>query len=197
MGVLLLSEFRSAGRVVVLVAWALSASGVDGQVAPKEQAVEMFKRGFDAYTAQDFAEAERLFSTGLKDQPADGLAWYYLALTRKQLKKDAMVAPALDEAARLGVDPRLIEKARPAPDRLALAQSKNCLACHAIDRKVLGPSFRDVSTRYRGNPSALDQLARNIAQGSNDVWGHIPMPPNPQVSNADAVELARWILETN
>jgi len=84
----------------------------------------------------------------------------------------------------------------PALADLALATSKNCMSCHAVDRKVLGPSFKDVAAKYKDDKGAADMLATKIIKGGSGVWGQIPMPANNQVSEADAKKLAAWILST-
>ena len=84
--------------------------------------------------------------------------------------------------------------AAPAMADLALAQSKNCMACHAVDKKLVGPSYKDVAGKYAGQKDAADQLAAKIVKGGSGVWGPVPMPANTQVSEADAKKLAAWIL---
>jgi cytochrome c len=84
----------------------------------------------------------------------------------------------------------------PAQADLALARSKNCLSCHAVERKVLGPAFKDIAARYRDNAAAPDFLAAKIRKGGAGVWGPVPMPANAQVSEAEAKTLATWILKT-
>jgi cytochrome c len=75
-----------------------------------------------------------------------------------------------------------------------LAQKKNCLACHAVDKKVLGPAYKDVAAKYAGQKDAVDKLAVKVLKGGSGVWGNIPMPANPQVSEAEAKQLVQWIL---
>ena len=82
----------------------------------------------------------------------------------------------------------------PAWADLALAQSKNCMACHAVDKKVVGPAYKDVAAKYAGQKDATDKLAQKILKGSSGVWGPVPMPANAQVSEADAKKLAAWVL---
>jgi len=84
--------------------------------------------------------------------------------------------------------------AAPAMADLALAQSKNCMACHAVDKKLVGPSYKDVAGKYAGQKDATDKLAAKIVKGGSGVWGPVPMPANTQVSEADAKKLAAWIL---
>lgn len=82
----------------------------------------------------------------------------------------------------------------PAMADLALATSKNCMACHAIDKKVVGPAYKAVSAKYAGQKDAVDKLAAKIMKGGAGVWGPVPMPPNTQVKEAEAKKLAAWVL---
>ena len=82
----------------------------------------------------------------------------------------------------------------PAMASKELAQAKNCLACHAVDSKVVGPGFKEVAAKYAGDKGAAATLATKIIAGGSGVWGAIPMPANPQVKEADAKKLAAWIL---
>jgi cytochrome c len=83
--------------------------------------------------------------------------------------------------------------AAPALADQALAQKKNCMACHAVEKKVVGPAYKDVGKKYAGQ-NAEAKLAAKIKQGGSGVWGAIPMPANPQVSDAEAKQLAAWVL---
>jgi cytochrome c len=65
-----------------------------------------------------------------------------------------------------------------------MAQKKNCMACHATDKKLIGPSYKDVASKYAGQKDAADKLAQKILKGGSGVWGAVPMPANPQVSEA-------------
>jgi cytochrome c len=76
----------------------------------------------------------------------------------------------------------------------ALATSKNCMACHATDKKLVGPAFKDVATKYAGDKTAVDKLATKIQKGGAGVWGPVPMPANTQVNDAEAKKLAAWVL---
>ena len=75
-----------------------------------------------------------------------------------------------------------------------LAQKNTCLACHAVDRKVVGPAFQDVSRKYAGQKDAQAALARNIKAGGAGKWGPVPMPAQSALSEADASTLAAWVL---
>ena len=81
-----------------------------------------------------------------------------------------------------------------AADGLDLAKAKNCLACHAVDKKIVGPAYKDVAAKFAGQPGAVDMLAERIMKGSSGVWGAVPMPPNSNVNEAEAKELATWVL---
>jgi cytochrome c len=91
--------------------------------------------------------------------------------------------------------------AKPAPVVVAatpggaeLAQQQGCFACHAVDRKVVGPAFKDVAARYAGDGSASDRLAAKIRSGGSGAWGQVPMPAQPQVKDGEGVALVQWIL---
>ena len=68
------------------------------------------------------------------------------------------------------------------------------MACHAVDKKLVGPSYKDVARKYAGDKTAVDKLAAKMIKGGSGVWGAIPMPANPQVSEAEAKRLAAWVL---
>jgi cytochrome c len=76
----------------------------------------------------------------------------------------------------------------------ALATAKNCMACHAVDKKLVGPSYKDVAAKYAGQKDAADKLAVKIVKGGSGVWGPVPMPANAQVSEAEGKKLAAWVL---
>ena len=77
---------------------------------------------------------------------------------------------------------------------LALATSKNCMACHAVDKKVVGPAYKDVAAKYANDKTAVDKLTQKILKGGSGVWGPVPMPANTQVNDAEAKKLAAWVL---
>ena len=77
-----------------------------------------------------------------------------------------------------------------------LAKKKNCMACHAVDKKLVGPSFKDVAAKYAGDKEAVAKLSTKVMKGGSGVWGQIPMPANPQVSEAEAKQLVTWVLST-
>ena len=75
-----------------------------------------------------------------------------------------------------------------------LAKDNNCLACHAVDNKLVGPAFKEVAAKYKGDKSAEGKLVTKVMKGGGGVWGPMPMPANPQVSDAEAKKLVQWIL---
>jgi cytochrome c len=74
-----------------------------------------------------------------------------------------------------------------------LAKAKNCMACHAVATKLVGPAYKDVAAKYKGQKDAEDKLVQKVMKGGAGVWGPVPMPPN-QVSDAEAHTLVKWVL---
>ena len=75
-----------------------------------------------------------------------------------------------------------------------LAKAKNCMTCHAVATKVLGPAFKDVAAKYAGQKDAEAKLVTKVIKGGSGTWGAIPMPANPQVNEAEAKTLVKWVL---
>lgn len=75
-----------------------------------------------------------------------------------------------------------------------LAKAKNCLACHVADKKLVGPSYKEVASKYAKDKDAVAKLAKKIREGGVGAWGQVPMPANPQVSEAEAQTLAKWVM---
>ena len=82
--------------------------------------------------------------------------------------------------------------AAPAFADQALASAKNCMSCHTIAKKLVGPSFKDVAAKYAGQADAVDKLAVKIMKGGSGVYGPVPMPANTQVNEAEAKKVAAW-----
>ncbi len=82
----------------------------------------------------------------------------------------------------------------PAFANQALATQKNCMACHAIDTRVVGPAFKDVAAKYKDDKSAAAKLTEKVLKGGSGVWGPVPMPANSQVSAEEAKTLVAWVL---
>ena len=81
-----------------------------------------------------------------------------------------------------------------AADELALAQKSGCTACHAVDKKIVGPAYKDVAAKYKADKGAAAKLEEKVKKGGSGVWGPVPMPPNTQVSDADIKKLVGWVL---
>lgn len=78
--------------------------------------------------------------------------------------------------------------------QLELAKQKNCLACHSVDKKIVGPAYKDVAAKYAGDAGAEAMLVKKVKGGGTGVWGKAVMPANPKVSDAEAQSLVKWIL---
>jgi len=76
----------------------------------------------------------------------------------------------------------------------ALAKKYNCMTCHQLDKKVVGPSYKDVAAKYKGQADAVAKLSAKVKTGGQGVWGPIPMPPNAAVPDADIEKLVKWVL---
>jgi cytochrome c len=82
--------------------------------------------------------------------------------------------------------------AQSAPEKLA--QSSGCMTCHGVDKKIIGPAYKDVANKYRGNKGAEADLIKKVKAGGKGVWGDIPMPPNAHVKDEDIKTIVQWIL---
>ncbi len=82
----------------------------------------------------------------------------------------------------------------PAAASEKLAKKHNCLACHSLDKKVVGPSYKEVAVKYRGDKTAEAKLFEKVKKGGVGTWGQIPMPPNATVPDADIKALVKWVL---
>ena len=88
----------------------------------------------------------------------------------------------------------LLAAAFPAAASEELAKKHACFACHALDKKLVGPAYKDVAAKYRSDKGAAAKLAEKVKNGSQGVWGNVPMPPNSAVPDADVKALVSWIL---
>ena len=85
--------------------------------------------------------------------------------------------------------------ASPASASEALLKKYNCLACHTIDKKLVGPAYKDVAKKYAGDAGAANMLFEKVKKGGKGTWGQIPMAPNPQVPDADLHTMIKYILQ--
>jgi len=76
----------------------------------------------------------------------------------------------------------------------ALAKKYNCLTCHAVDKKLIGPAYKEVAAKYKGDAGAEARLIAKVKNGGSGAWGQVPMPPNPSVPDADIKILMKWVL---
>jgi cytochrome c len=88
----------------------------------------------------------------------------------------------------------LLSGAASADDAQALAQKNACMSCHGVDKKIVGPAFKEVAKKYAGDKTAKDTLVAKVKTGGKGVWGQIPMPPNPGVKSEDAEKIIEWVL---
>ena len=84
--------------------------------------------------------------------------------------------------------------ATPALANEELAKKSACTACHAIDKKLVGPAYKDVAAKYKGDAKAQAMLEEKVKKGSVGVWGQVPMPPNASVKDEDVKTLVKWVL---
>lgn len=82
----------------------------------------------------------------------------------------------------------------PAMANIDLATKSGCMTCHQVDKKLVGPSYQDVAAKYKGQSDAAKRLSDKVKAGGKDAWGPIPMPPNPNLKDADIEVLIKWIL---
>lgn len=80
------------------------------------------------------------------------------------------------------------------PRGLIVARGNACMGCHAVDRKLVGPSFQQIASRYKGDPLAATKLVKKVKDGGSGVWGAIPMPSHPSMSDADVRSVVEWVL---
>ena len=106
------------------------------------------------------------------------------------------VAHGVGRAALVSAVVVLALQSAPAAANPQLARDKRCLNCHVADRKLVGPSFKDIARRYANQPGAADRLAAKIIHGGAGVWGPVAMPSNPLVTPTEAKLLATWVLAT-
>lgn len=102
------------------------------------------------------------------------------------MKKSGLVIAALG----------VVFAAAPALASLELATKSACTACHAVDKKLVGPSYKDVAKKYAGNAKAEAMLFEKVKKGGVGTWGQVPMPPNPNVKDDDLNTLVKWVLST-
>ena len=96
-------------------------------------------------------------------------------------------------AAIWGANPACAQQVDPAKAE-ALMKSYDCMNCHGIDKRIVGPAYKEVAAKYKGDPGAAAKLMEKVRDGGSKVWGPVPMPPNPKVSDADLKTIVDYIL---
>ena len=139
-------------------------------------------------TQQPPAAAEKPRRSTVAKEPAQTAAVPAAGAPVAKAEQPAKIEPA--EAKPAAKPEPVVSEA----EAMQLAKKNNCLACHAVDRKVVGPAWKDVAAKYRGDAEAETRLTNKIAKGGSGVWGVMVMPPSPQVSEADRRTLARFVL---
>jgi cytochrome c len=95
----------------------------------------------------------------------------------------------------IGISAFLFSGLTMATDEMELAKKSGCMACHSLDKKVVGPAWKDVATKYKGKAGAEEALMEKIAKGGKGNWGPVPMPPySPRVSDEDIKKLVKYVL---
>lgn len=176
---------------------------------PAEEAAEAVEEAAEAAAEEAAASTEAVVeqTTTALDAAVDKAREAAEAAVEagKELAEEAKanVEAAVEEArgsaaAAVAAVAQAISPAGPAPlsaaDAENLAKAKGCMACHATDRKLVGPSYKEVAEKRAGEADAVTVIAAKIRQGGSGVYGPVPMPPHPQVSEVEAAQLAQWVL---
>ena len=133
---------------------------------------------YDAYYTQEYKDS---VATAEKNKPV---------ATQTKVGSDAAVNDMTDSGAVAAAEPKKNEYEL----GMTLMTKSDCLACHKVDQKVVGPAYADVADKYEFNDKNVDYLAQKIIKGGAGVWGEIPMPPHADMSENDAKEMARYVL---
>lgn len=149
-------------------------------LAPAEKTAHPAANKMEAPTAKD-----KVLQPAVMEQPAPAAPAPAVAAPTAK----AEPAPAAETRPEAKPEPAVSET-----EAMQLAKKNNCFACHAIDKKVVGPAWKDIAAKYRGDSGAEARLSDKIAKGGSGVWGVMVMPPSPQVSEADRKILARFVL---
>jgi cytochrome c len=169
-------------------------TGQTAQPVAKEAAVSAPAQRIEPVSAEKAARP----ATGEKTAAAGKEKAPQPAVVEKPAPAQAVAAQvAKAEPAPAVAEARPEAKSGPAvseADAMQLAKKNNCLACHTVDKKLVGPSFRDVAAKYRGDAGAEARLMDKIAKGGGGVWGAMAMPANPKISEADRGVLAKYVL---
>jgi len=144
-----------------------------------------------AYWDATVKKMKTAFGAPLRDEDIPVIADYLV----KTYGAERSATAAVSTSTGTGMTAAAVAPAPGKPhDASALLAANNCLACHAVDKKVVGPAFHDVAAKYVGKPDAIGTVMQSIRTGGSGKWGPVPMPPFASVSDADLRELAGWVL---
>lgn len=150
-----------------------------------------------AYWDATVKKMKTVFGAPLRDEDIPVMADYLVKTygAERSATTAAAITTTATATATAAATPAAAAPARvKAHDASTLLAANNCLACHAVDKKVVGPAFHDVAAKYAGQPNAVGAVMQNIRTGGSGKWGPVPMPPFASVSDADLRELAGWVL---
>jgi len=182
---------KSSLLLAALLAVALAACGKSDEPAPVAAPAPppMVQPATPAAPAQD-AVAERVEEAAEAAEETTDEATAAMEEAAEAVEQAATSAAESTAEALSGSDVAPLS----AVDAENLAKAKNCMACHATDRKLVGPSYKEVAEKRAGEDNAVAVLAEKIQKGGSGVYGPVPMPPNPQVTAEEAAQLAQWVL---
>jgi len=138
-----------------------------------------------AYWEATVKKMKKPFGAPLKDEDMPAMVDYLVKTYGAERGKDSQGAVGAHPAVQASTAPQ---------DARSLLSANNCTACHAVDKKVVGPALHDVAAKYAGKPDAATQLMQSIRAGGSGKWGAVPMPGFPQLSEAELKTLASWVL---
>lgn len=145
---------------------------------------------------QQPAAAQPGVDTSSSSSPADEKPVVEPQVASTESESSAQPAPAAETSAADGASGPAAGAAQPVSREqvIALMKKDNCTACHAIDKKLVGPSYQQVAAKYKDDPAAEQKLIDKVVKGGSGVWGPIPMPPHPGVPKEDIKAVVDWIL---
>jgi cytochrome c len=169
--------------------------------APVQEAAEAAEEAVEeaAEATEEAAEEAKSAVEAAVEQAREAGAQAVEQVTEKATEAVEEVKQAAEAAVAGAMQAAGIATVAPmsAADAEKLATAKNCMACHAVDRKLVGPSYKEVAEKRGSEEGAVALLAEKIQKGGAGVYGPVPMPPNPQVNAEEAAQLAQWVLSLN
>lgn len=190
---------KTISVVAALSVLALSACSEKAKAPASDEEIAAVKEQLAPVAAVSVAGATADASTQapVAAAPAPAPAAPAPAASEAPAESTATEAESVEVPAAAETAPVVPVEAAPATaaaDGFALASRNACMACHQVDVKLVGPAYKEVADKYRGDPAALDMLVAKVKSGGAGVWGEIPMPPNAHVSDADIKTIVTWVL---